>query len=184
MLHVVHAVLLPGYYASNITIGSRIIRAVGVCPQGFVCPGGKPSRVFDPLDPTALSVTETTIQPCADGMWTKGPGATSTEECLTPPGYYTASGKTAKCAAGSYRADWKRAGEATSCVACGEGVLAAMSDRVVQYLPGSNRPSEVAVTTSSEDCCKCWACCGLRRVGMLCICMPWAICIRLCALQP
>jgi hypothetical protein len=88
-------------------------------------------------------------------MWTKEPGARSAQECATPPGHFTADGKTSKCPEGSYRADWKTAGQATACVACGEGVLALATDTVTKYARGGNKTLEVAVTSSAEDCCKC-----------------------------
>lgn len=145
------SVLLPGFYAAAIA-PSGAVRATGTCPQGFVCQGGKPTHAFDPANPSALLTSEHTIQACLDGMWTKEPGARSAQECATPPGHFTADGKTSKCPEGSYRADWKTAGQATACVACGEGVLALATDTVTKYARGGNKTLEVAVTSSAEDC--------------------------------
>lgn len=150
------AVLLPGLFAASIA-ESGAITATGFCPQGFVCPGGQPARVFDPSNPSALPASATTVQACPEGLWTKKVGSTSLSECLTPPGFYTADGQTKQCPPGSFRADWQPAGQATSCASCGQGVLADATDRVTKYPVGSTDPQEIAVSTSSQDCCKCAA---------------------------
>jgi hypothetical protein len=149
------AVLLPGVFAASIA-PSGAITATGFCPQGSVCPGGKPAQPFNPTgNLSASSVSNTTVQACPDGMWTKEVGSRSLLDCLTPPGFYTAAGETIKCPPGSYRPDWKPPGEATSCVPCGAGVLADATDRVTKYAIGGIEAQEVAVATSPEDCCKC-----------------------------
>lgn len=74
---------------------------------------------------------------------------------VMPPGHYTTDTATLICPAGSFRADWKQADQAGSCTACGTGVMAVQSDRVVAYDPVTYVPTEIAITTSSDDCCKC-----------------------------
>lgn len=146
-------VLLPGVFAASIA-ASGVVTATGFCPQGFVCPGGKPTQAYDPSSPSsALSVPETTtVQACPDGLWTKDVGSTSVNDCQTPPGFYTTAGETVKCPPHSYRADWKPAGQATECVRCGQGVLAEATDWVTKLGFGGNVSQEVAVSTSPEDC--------------------------------
>lgn len=83
---------------------------------------------------------------------------------VTPPGYYTTGGQTLQCANGSFRADWKAT--ADTCITCGEGVQADKTDRVTSYNIITNAATQIPVTTSTSDCCKCrgWAmlvhCCG------------------------
>lgn len=75
---------------------------------------------------------------------------------VVPPGYYFDGTTTTKCAAGSYRADWKTTTQATSCISCGEGVKAATTDQIKQYnITDATITEMVQVTTSSDDCCKC-----------------------------
>jgi len=78
---------------------------------------------------------------------------------VTPPGYYTANGATMPCPAGTFRADWLPASQASSCTSCGVGVKADKTDRITQYLVDGSSV-EIAVTTSTEDCCE-WADTGL-----------------------
>lgn len=92
---------------------------------------------------------------CPNQQLTQELGSTSVQQCLTPPGHYTAAGKTLKCPAGSFRPDWKPAAEASACTQCGVGVLALTSDTVTQYDIRTNTPTQVPISTSSEECCKC-----------------------------
>lgn len=73
---------------------------------------------------------------------------------VTPPGHYTNSSGTYQCASGSYRADWKPYGEATECLSCGEGVKADTTDRVTSYDIDTLAPTQIQITTSSDDCCE------------------------------
>lgn len=75
------AVLKLGFYAAAMQPGSSTITATGVCPQGYLCGGGRPRSTFNPADPTALRASETTIVRCPDGMWTKDVGATASQQC-------------------------------------------------------------------------------------------------------
>lgn len=143
-------VLQPGLYARNMS--GVIITAAALCPQGFYCQGGKPVQVFNTSNPSALSTAETTIVACPNQLWTQELGSTSIEQCLTPPGHYTAAGKTLKCPAGSFRPDWKPATEANACTQCGVSVLALTSDTVTQYDIRTNNPTQVPISTSSEEC--------------------------------
>lgn len=90
---------------------------------------------------------------------------------MTPPGYFTANGVTTKCPAGSFRAAWKPAGEATSCTACGEGVKADATDRVNQYsILDPAQVTVVSITTSADDCCKlpcCWVGCSKFELSIV-----------------
>lgn len=72
---------------------------------------------------------------------------------MTPPGYYTDTvlGITAPCPADTFRADWLP--EAPSCTPCGVGVKADKNDRVTRYYSNGTE-EEVAITSSSVDCCK------------------------------
>jgi hypothetical protein len=72
---------------------------------------------------------------------------------VTPPGYATDT-NTLICPQGEYRAGWKPAEEAQSCTKCGDGMLALQTDRVTVYNPVTYDASELAVTTSADDCCE------------------------------
>lgn len=221
------AVLLPGFYATQISRPSRQITGTAVCPQGFVCKGGLPLSTFDPQDPTALPTSELTIKRCAKNTWTKEIGATDAAQCckcaargfenasgiapgqqpqpvcaetvatagrlsrladgatagcfllvldwfewsrcwptpaaataplllaVTPPGYYTSDTDTLPCPAASFRADWKPPAEASSCTPCGVGLKADKTDRLVAFNLVTYAEEQIAVTTSSSDCCEC-----------------------------
>jgi hypothetical protein len=75
---------------------------------------------------------------------------------VTPPGYATSNFNTTKCAADTYRADWKPANQATNCLACGTGVRADMTDRLKVYpdVMDPNNSTFEQITTSSDDCCE------------------------------
>jgi hypothetical protein len=80
---------------------------------------------------------------------------------VTPPGYATANLATAKCAADTYRPDWKPANQAANCLACGSGVKAELTDRLKVY-PDVMDPSNYtyeSITTSSDDCCESFVHC-------------------------
>lgn len=91
---------------------------------------------------------------------------------VTPPGFFTASGNTTKCAAGSYRpGGWAAAGQATACTSCGQGVFADSDAEVLEY--GIVNPSvitRVGVSTSVEACCECFggALCAVLSSPVLC----------------
>jgi len=87
-----------------------------------------------------------------------------TAMAVTPPGYYTANGATLPCPAGTFRADWLPASQASSCTSCGVGVKADKTDRVTRYFVNGSS-LEVAVTTSADDCCE-W---GYKWVDLLAI---------------
>lgn len=74
---------------------------------------------------------------------------------VTPPGYYTANGRTQPCPDASFREGWLPAAEAGSCTSCGVNVLADKTDRVTVYDIVTGNPQELAVTTSAQDCCEC-----------------------------
>lgn len=74
---------------------------------------------------------------------------------MTPPGYKTANGVTVPCEAGSFRSGWAVAGQAQTCVSCGAGVRAEKTDRITRYVPATNVPELVPVTTQPDDCCEC-----------------------------
>lgn len=63
---------------------------------------------------------------------------------------------------GSYRPEWKPFGEATACTPCGEGVKAAKTDQVTVYNIVTLEPSQLQISSSSEDCCKCRTCAAGR----------------------
>jgi hypothetical protein len=158
------AVLQPGYFAANISANGTIT-AAGVCPQGFICHGGKPNKVYELGATQITTILETTlsdptVSQCPYGTLTKELGSTTMEQCLTPPGHFTdiAEQRTVKCPPGSYRAGWRRAEQATSCVSCGEGVSAEATGRVTLYTLtqglGSNEPLEMAVCDTEQSCCK------------------------------
>lgn len=169
------AVLLPGVFAASIA-ASGVVTATGFCPPDFVCPGGKPTQTFDPSNPSS-TLSETTVQACPDGMWTKEFGSASLEDCLTPPGFFTAAGETVQCPPGSYRPDWKAAGQAADCVPCGQGLLAEGTDRVTKHGLGGNLTQEVAVSTSPEDCCE--FCAWLLHTLVHCTTSQWpAVCLE------
>jgi ferredoxin-like protein FixX len=94
---------------------------------------------------------------CPYGTWTQAVGASTIEQCLTPPGHYTniTAKTTTLCPAHSYRANWLpyEQAEAQACTACGVGVLAAKTDRVTWSFPNGT-DVEVAVTSSPDDCCE------------------------------
>jgi hypothetical protein len=73
---------------------------------------------------------------------------------VTPPGHFTNATGTFLCAGGSYRADWLPAAQADQCLSCGEGVKTVATDRVSQYATIDYAETKVAITTSSDDCCK------------------------------
>ena len=73
------AVVSPGYYASQMNGG--IVTAVAVCPQKWYCGGGRPVGPFDPLRPTWIAPTDTTVKACPDGLWTQSMGATTLQQC-------------------------------------------------------------------------------------------------------
>lgn len=70
---------------------------------------------------------------------------------VTPPGYFTSNGVTAKCPAGSYRANWAAAGTDNSCTSCGAGVFAKTDLTVADYSI-TGVITTVAVTTVSSSC--------------------------------
>lgn len=143
--------LVPGYYAAEVA-ADGIVKRTQICPQGYYCPGGDPVAAFNPATAT-IPVGDTTIVKCAGGVWTIELGASAPEQCLTPPGHFTAGGVTSKCPAGFFRAAWKPAAEATSCTACGEGVKADATDRVTQYnILDPTQSTAVNITTSADDC--------------------------------
>lgn len=72
---------------------------------------------------------------------------------MTPPGYFTANGATNICPEGHFRDGWLPPDQASACIPCGMGVKADRNDRVVQYLPNGTEV-QIAVTTSSADCCE------------------------------
>jgi hypothetical protein len=113
-------------------------------------------------------VTDPTVTPCPSGTVTQAPGASSPDQCLTPPGHYTdaAVGKTFKCLAGSYRPEWKPPGQATSCLPCGEDVSGEPIGRLMLYAPGANTPVQEAVSDSPDSCCEfCWMWRAVAWVG-------------------
>jgi hypothetical protein len=74
---------------------------------------------------------------------------------VTPPGHFTASGNTTKCAAGSFRAGWSAAASATSCTSCGTGVYAVEDLQIQLYsLTFPYTTTSVGVTTLPGSCCK------------------------------
>lgn len=74
---------------------------------------------------------------------------------VTPPGHYTDATGTYPCPSGYYRPGWVPYGDATTCIACGEGVKSAKTDQITLYNIITRKKSYKQVTTSSEDCCKC-----------------------------
>jgi hypothetical protein len=82
---------------------------------------------------------------------------------VTPPGHFTNATGTFKCANGTYRADWKPIGDdsAKECLSCGDGVKTVATDQLSVYATVGYAETKLAVTTSSDDCCKwllgcCW----------------------------
>lgn len=73
---------------------------------------------------------------------------------VVPPGYQILSGVLTKCPAGSFRAAWKPAGDAGSCIACGDGVKADATDRFTLYDIVTNVATQMNITSSTDDCCK------------------------------
>jgi hypothetical protein len=75
---------------------------------------------------------------------------------VTPPGFATFNGNTTQCPLGWYRADWKPSNQATNCLSCGTDVYAEQTDRVKVFnLLNPNNVTYLAITSSSDDCCKC-----------------------------
>jgi hypothetical protein len=84
---------------------------------------------------------------------------------VTPPGFYTASGTTQQCAAGSFRANWTTdAAAAAACQACGQGVRADKTDRLATYSLANSTQSFVAVATTAGSCCE-W---GSSQISVTC----------------
>lgn len=84
---------------------------------------------------------------------------------VTPPGHFTASGMTAKCPAGSFRAEWAVGANAASCTPCGAGVPAKENTQIVQY--SATFPyiaTSIRIANSSGACCKYQPVC-LSAVG-------------------
>lgn len=161
------AVVEEGYYPTSLDATTGQVISTNACPQGFWCPGGRPRLDFDPRSvqqgnaglrglrqvvAAALALTEPTIKACPDGMWTVEVGSVSEVQCMTPPGHFTAGGKTEICPAGSWRADWAPVGAATACNACGDGVFAERSDVVIKYDPVTYAATQVFVSTAADDC--------------------------------
>lgn len=71
------AVLRAGYYAAAIS-SSGAITLARPCPQKWVCPGGRPTRVFN-TGPQAEE--DVTIRRCPSQTWTVAPGATDLVQC-------------------------------------------------------------------------------------------------------
>lgn len=142
--------LVAGYYASTIDADGKISAAVR-CPQKFYCPGGAPgTTTFNTSD--VASADGTTIIACDNGAWTFGLGSTAVSQCLTPPGYYTTGGATAKCGAGTYRAEWTTPSAASSCTTCGNGISTDEVDQITAYDIASQAPSTVSVSGSAGAC--------------------------------
>lgn len=73
---------------------------------------------------------------------------------VTPPGYKTNATSTSECDDGTYRADWKPADAASSCQACGEGILSSATEQITEYAAVNEAPSAVFVRASAAACCK------------------------------
>lgn len=76
---------------------------------------------------------------------------------VTPPGHQTniGAGTTTKCAAGSYRADWRPASFADSCVACGANIFTNEVDQVTVYnIDTLEVDNPETVAASAAACCE------------------------------
>jgi hypothetical protein len=74
---------------------------------------------------------------------------------VTPPGHFTASGTTAKCPAGTFRAEWAVGTSAASCTPCGTAVLAKDNSQIVQYSTAFPYvATSIGVADSSSACCE------------------------------
>jgi hypothetical protein len=176
-------VVTPGYYASRFNSDGSV-NTTSICPQSFYCPGGNQTaaaatgRRLAQLS-TAVVPAGTGLVACPYGSWTKAVGASTVEECLTPPGHFTdLTAKTTQlCPAHSYRANWlpPEQAEAQACIPCGVAVLAEKTDRVTRSYPNGT-DVEVAVTSSADDCCKrhTLPACACNRHGAHC-CMLFGI---------
>ncbi|WIA43795.1 hypothetical protein OEZ86_010215 [Tetradesmus obliquus] len=122
-------VLVPGYYwIGPVTrpsgSGPGTEPYTKTCEQKSYCYGGYPTDASD------TSPADGKID-CTSGLWTKGIGATSSADCLIPPGHKLASGTVSECSndpAGEFAPDWRKPGTgADGCTACGSGIK---SDKV------------------------------------------------------
>lgn len=146
----------PGYYPSVFNADGSV-NTTTICPQGSYCPGNSTADATEGRHLMQAGSTDGYLISCPYGTWTQGVGATTVEQCLTPPGHYTdiTAQTTQLCPAHSYRAGWLpyEQAEAQACTACGVGVLAEKTDRVTWSYPNGT-DVEVAVTSSTDDCCE------------------------------
>jgi len=146
--------VLPTFYPETIT--DNIVKSTQKCPQKYYCPGGSPKAIFDPVNAPTVTA-DTTVQQCADGTWTENIGASSADQCMTPPGYKTSVGAgpsgTTPCADGEYRADWKPASAAGSCQVCGDNILSSATEQITSYSIDKNAtPSPIYVRATAAAC--------------------------------
>lgn len=149
-------VVTPGYYASRFN-GDGSVNTTTICPQSFYCPGGNQTAAAA-TGRRLAQLSSTGVVACPYGTWTKAVGASTVEECLTPPGHFTDLGAktTQLCPAHSYRVNWlpPEQAEAQACIPCGVGVMAEKIDHVIAYHPNGTE-QQVSVTSSPNDCCEC-----------------------------
>ncbi len=184
--------LKPGYFAKTITDG--VITEAVLCPQGWYCPGSKPGSDADvtaishvePLntDPNGnLLITNTAylyvsavtgdtgalgtarIIQCNNKAWTKTVGATSSDQCLVPPGFeiVNTGDDITPCSNEQYRSDWINlpAAATKKCVACGAGIFSEAIEPITLYslniTNGADANTDytvvnVKVSASSKSC--------------------------------
>lgn len=80
VFYVYCAVLLPGYIPLELGADGSIVSAQ-ICPQKYVCPGGRPNSTFVPSNPGVPPANETTWKLCPNGTWTIGLGAADFKQC-------------------------------------------------------------------------------------------------------
>ncbi|KAF8059705.1 hypothetical protein HT031_005113 [Scenedesmus sp. PABB004] len=138
----------PGLEGVSAQNGQPLYYAAGdatQCPYGTYFTGGA----------IATTTASPDCTPCPSGFTTQRLGATSSVECMAPPGYFSNNVALAKCPSGTFREDWAPAVSTNAakdgadvCTACGAGIAAEL--REVDEHPTAAAGSKVA---SSAECC-------------------------------
>lgn len=144
------------------TLGMQACRSAVAQPSVHIVSGACRSlpTSFCPLpasQPPSLAAVTAETRVAGDPADINKPDAVQISSAVTPPGFYTdiVAKTTQICPDHSYRTDWlpPTQAEAQQCIACGTGVKAEKTDRVIQFLPNGTEV-QVSVTSSTDDCCK------------------------------